>query len=132
MPVLTGRQGENLTEDVSEDETIVHSHTGGGDYCLITLYDDPEDDDEEGPFSCIFGDLVVDYPENTTVEYNYFHDVLEDVYVCSLCKWKHEEESQVKSHFTRNHGKEEEQEENGENGEEDNAEEENDGEETEE
>lgn len=103
MPVLVGPQSEDLGEEVSTDETIVHSHSRGQSYCLVTLFNDQEDDEDGGPYSCLFCNLVVDYPEGTTPDHLYYYDIGKDEYVCIRCKYSSDDESVVKGHYTRTH-----------------------------
>lgn len=109
MPVLEGGPGDLLSEQTGENQGVVHTHYTSGPRFAVSLFNNPElDDDYDGePVGCPLCEYEADYPDGLgDGEYSYHYEPHARVYVCNYngCGWSHESESQVKAHFTREHG----------------------------
>lgn len=91
------QEGETGTENISDDEDILHLHYHGDEVHVITRSDDDEEGDE---FVCeLCGEEIV----VGTKKYRYHYDDDTGEFVCDECEWSHEDEAQVKRHFTVKH-----------------------------
>lgn len=101
MPVIQEETGDEIIEEVSEDELLVHTHNhGSGNPSAVTLDENGGDD---GPFTCPYCDLTYDYVIELDDDYLYYVNVTDDVYECWHCDYSHEEEPQVKRHYSMEH-----------------------------
>lgn len=103
MPVVTGETGEEVLEQISDKENILHTHTHGAlGSSAVTLFPEEEMDQLDGPFTCPFCNFTADYVEDSD-EYDYYYREDEGEFVCVHCKYSHEDEPQVKRHITMQH-----------------------------
>lgn len=108
MPLIEGESGELLSAKTGEEQGVIHTHYTSGPRFAVSLYSNPELDDEYNgkPIECPLCEFEADYPEGLgDGEYSYHYELHRDMFVCDYegCGWDHESETQVKSHYTREH-----------------------------
>lgn len=98
MSVYKGEMGEQ-GERVHDDEVIVHTHTiGTHTEVLVTI------DGDDGQSICPNCDFSADGDIVDDDGYSYYS--VNSEYHCMECGYIHEDESQVKRHYTMDHTEE--------------------------